>query len=337
MKSKGLSLLCCLVYVAGAMAQRVVVHPQQSFPESVKAGGYSGITWMGDNRYAVVSDNHQLDGFYIFDIPVDSAGCISQVREIGFYHNSVDAKDNEGIAWFPGNQTLFISNETENQVREFRLDGSYTGRKLQLPQALKGASRAYGIEALTYNALTHRFWLTAESTLSGDGPRTNDSNGVQNLLRLYSFDDNLKPVGMYAYLMESPDVEFPTQRYAMGVSALTALDDGGLLVLEREMAVPESKLGSFVTCRIFKVHPDKCNAADSQGDIKNVKPLEKTLLTEWTTAIGLLEFSIANYEGMCLGPKLPDGGQVLLLLSDSQNQYAGILADWFRSVVIYEP
>ena len=85
------------------------------------------------------------------------------------------------------------------------------------------------------------------------------------------------------------------------------------------------------------MHPDKCNAADSQGDIKNVKPLEKTLLTEWTTAIGLLEFSIANYEGMCLGPKLPDGGQVLLLLSDSQNQYAGILADWFRSVVIYEP
>lgn len=37
---------------------------------------------------------------------------------------------------------------------------------------------------------------------------------------------------------------------------------------------------------------------------------------------------------MCLGPKLEDGSQVLILLSDSQNQYAGVLRDCFKTIVI---
>ena len=37
---------------------------------------------------------------------------------------------------------------------------------------------------------------------------------------------------------------------------------------------------------------------------------------------------------MCLGPKLVDGSQVLLLVSDSQNQAHGVLRDWFRSIII---
>ena len=61
----------------------------------------------------------------------------------------------------------------------------------------------------------------------------------------------------------------------------------------------------------------------------------KKLLTEWTTAIGLLDYSIANYEGMCLGPKLADGGQVIVFVADSQNQYGGILKDWIRTLVVY--
>ena len=46
--------------------------------------------------------------------------------------------------------------------------------------------------------------------------------------------------------------------------------------------------------------------------------------------------SFANYEGMCLGPKLKNGDQVVILLSDSQDQYAGVLKDWFKTVVVRE-
>ena len=62
--------------------------------------------------------------------------------------------------------------------------------------------------------------------------------------------------------------------------------------------------------------------------------LKKRLLTEWKTSLSLSKRSFANYEGMCLGPKLEDGSQVVILLSDSQDQYAGVLKDWFKTIVI---
>ena len=97
----------------------------------------------------------------------------------------------------------------------------------------------------------------------------------------------------------------------------------------------ESKIGSYVNCKIYIVNPNDGQGSDFSDNINNVKPLEKTLLAEWMTAIGLLDFSIANYEGMCLGPRLQDGGQVIVLVADSQNQYGGILSDWLKTFVIY--
>lgn len=44
--------------------------------------------------------------------------------------------------------------------------------------------------------------------------------------------------------------------------------------------------------------------------------------------------SFANYEGICVGPKLADGRQLLILISDSQNQYRGVLRDWFKTIVM---
>ena len=204
-----------------------------------------------------------------------------------------------------------------------------------MPQVFSKATRAYGLEALTYHAGTHRFWTTTESTLEGDGPKANATNGVRNLLRLQSFDDNFLPREQYLYAMDVAEAELQPQHYAFGVSALAALDDGRLLVLEREFSVPESKIGATVCCKVYLVDTRKEHPINREGSVKGKKPVAKKLLTEWTTAIGLLDYSIANYEGMCLGPKLADGGQVIVLVADSQNQYGGILKDWIRTLVVY--
>ena len=95
-----------------------------------------------------------------------------------------------------------------------------------------------------------------------------------------------------------------------------------------------SKIGSTVQCRIYRVTPTAGDNMPATASIQGKKPLEKQLVAEWDSAIGLLSFSLANYEGMCLGPKLQDGRQVLVLISDSQNQYAGVLSDWFKTIVI---
>ena len=62
--------------------------------------------------------------------------------------------------------------------------------------------------------------------------------------------------------------------------------------------------------------------------------LQKTLLTEFRTNINVTHRSFANFEGMCVGPRLADGRQLLVLVADSQNQYKGWLKDWFKTIVI---
>ena len=45
---------------------------QHAFPKSIPAGNYSGIAWLGGDRYAVVSDKSADDGFFVFRIVTDS-------------------------------------------------------------------------------------------------------------------------------------------------------------------------------------------------------------------------------------------------------------------------
>ena len=105
-----MALLLAVIVMNGAVAQEVVEHEQHAFPQDVPAGGYSGITWLGESKYAVVSDNGD-DGFFIFDIQLDSLGEITSVKNLGFYGNGDKNHDNEGIALFTPNNTLFISGE----------------------------------------------------------------------------------------------------------------------------------------------------------------------------------------------------------------------------------
>ena len=62
--------------------------------------------------------------------------------------------------------------------------------------------------------------------------------------------------------------------------------------------------------------------------------LKKTLLTEFRTKVNITRRNFANYEGICVGPKLSDGRQLLILVCDSQNQYRGVMKDWFRTVIL---
>ena len=47
---------------------RAEENTQVAFPQTVAAGNYSGITWLGGNEYAVVCDKSKSDGFFDFHI-----------------------------------------------------------------------------------------------------------------------------------------------------------------------------------------------------------------------------------------------------------------------------
>ena len=108
-------LLCSL----GAMSQNVVLNQQRHFPETVPAGNYSGITWMGGDRYAVVNDKSPTAGFYLMTIRTDSiTGEILEARTDTFLTSGQPNRDEEGICYVPHTNTLFVSGEADRSPIE---------------------------------------------------------------------------------------------------------------------------------------------------------------------------------------------------------------------------
>ena len=213
----------------------------------------------------------------------------------------------------------------------------------------------YNFESLAFDSVHQYLWTIPESTLRKDGQSATPQNGLANQLRLMRLDwgkmkeDSNKEeyseqvsskkdsryMMTYAYQMDQPSTHKKADIYVMGVSELCALPDGQLLVLEREAFIPKIKIGAFCKCKLYLINPLNSEEFSMKEKFSSDTPfLKKRLLTEWKTGLSLSKRSFANYEGMCLGPKLEDGSQVVILLSDSQDQYAGVLKDWFKTIVI---
>lgn len=213
----------------------------------------------------------------------------------------------------------------------------------------------YNFESLAFDSVHQYLWTIPESTLRKDGQPATPQNGLANRLRLmrlnwgkmkedsnkeeYSEQVNSKKdsryMTTYAYQMDQPSTHKKADIYVMGVSELCALPDGQLLVLEREAFIPKIKIGAFCKCKLYLINPLNSEEFSMKEKFSSDTPfLKKRLLTEWKTGLSLSKRSFANYEGMCLGPMLEDGSQVVILLSDSQDQYAGVLKDWFKTIVI---
>lgn len=213
----------------------------------------------------------------------------------------------------------------------------------------------YNFESLAFDSIRKYLWTIPESTFRKDGQPATPQNGLSNQLRLMRFDWGMmnekrnkeeyseqvsskkdsRYMTTYAYQMDKPSTYKKADIYVMGVSELCALPDGQLLVLEREAFIPKIKIGAFCKCKLYQINPLNSDEFAMKEKFSSDTPfLKKRLLTEWKTGLSLSKRSFANYEGMCLGPKLEDGSQVIILLSDSQDQYAGVLKDWFKTIVI---
>ena len=326
-------------------------------PEEVPPGHYSGIAYLGGSAYAVVDDKLNGSGLVFFNIDINDLG---QVQSVEMQvpdctsESEVKSKDCEGIAYvsltdfadslirewkaalgmadsiptIKGN-TLYISAESDQSITEYDIDGNPTGRALEIPSEF-GWDNIYpnrGFEALTYSSSTSLFWTTTEAPLKSDGE-------YSLLHRFQSFDASLKPWIQYLYYMDEPiksqSESKNAQAYVHGISALAALNDGKLVVLEREAYVPKGgilkmALESFSMTKLYLVDPqDAIYGPGLNGE------LPKTLLCSFMTgALGL-----ANYEGMCLGPVLPDGRQTLVLIADSQGGSKGRVLEYVKVIAL---
>ena len=277
-----------------------------------------------------------------------------QGQEKGFDHEAiVKASDS----------TLVITSEGYCRLKEYPvLPISANAPKISYQQNLWESRWSssdfypnYNFESLAFDSVRQYLWTIPESTLRKDGQPATPQNGLANQLRLMRLDwgkmkenrnkeeyseqvsskKDSRYMTPYAYQMDQPSTHKKADIYVMGVSELCALPDGQLLVLEREAFIPKIKIGAFCKCKLYQINPLNSEEFSMKENFSSDTPfLKKRLLAEWKTGLSLSKRSFANYEGMCLGPKLEDGSQVVILLSDSQDQYAGVLKDWFKTIVI---
>ena len=277
-----------------------------------------------------------------------------QGQEKGFDHEAIVKVSDS---------TLVIASEGCCRLKEYPIlptsaDAAKVGSSQNLWESRWPSSEFYpnyNFESLAFDSVRQYLWTISESTLRKDGQPATPQNGLANQLRLMRLDwgkikenrnkeeyseqvsskKDSRYMTPYAYQMDQPSTHKKADIYVMGVSELCALPDGQLLVLEREAFIPKIKIGAFCKCKLYLINPLNSEEFSMKEKFSSDTPfLKKRLLTEWKTGLSLSKRSFANYEGMCLGPKLEDGSQVVILLSDSQDQYAGVLKDWFKTIVI---
>ena len=285
-------------------------------------GQYSAITWLGENHYAVVHDKENGGGIVFFDFTIADDGTISDGDSDGYSDvtisvptatsgSGVTGMDNEGIALF--NNKLYVTAEYDQSIREYNLDGSVGSNVFTVPtdMAVDKITANSGFEAFTYSAATHRFWTTTEAPLKKD-------NFIPRLHRLQSFNESFASAERYLYQMDAPAYSSAgAYQYVYGISAMAALDDGRLIILEREVRAVLYPTSANGIAKLYVVDP----VHDTAGILR------KSLLATFISGGDNLT-SLANYEGMCLGPTLSDGSRCIILISDSQG-----LANEFLQVV----
>jgi hypothetical protein len=323
--------------------------------QGTAVGGLSAISYdASSGRYYVLSDDRSAKNpvrFYTAALKFSAKGFDSLAltgttplrRPDGatFPPNSTAnlAPDPEGLAVDPGSGQLYWSSEGE---RAINADGTATladpairvattaGRyvkRLPLPSQLHmsaqrvGPRRNQALEGLSFTPDGKQLYATMEDPLYQDGIDPTPTSGALNRVTRYDAR-TAKPTAQYAYpveqLFQTPPSADSTA--SNGVSEALALGGGRLLVVERAVVV------ETISWKIRLYLADTAGATnvlhrESLTTGGKVTPVRKRLLLDLQDVPGL---RLDNFEGATLGPRLPDGRRVLVLVTDDNFSWAEV-------------
>lgn len=241
--------------------------------------------------------------------------------------------DPEGIALSPKG-TVFISSEGVPSegiapfIREFDLKTGKQQQSLRIPerylrndtkeeQPPRGIQDNLGFESLTFEPRSlaaasgdpFRLFTATESALLQDSLPPNSEQVTRIRLMHYLIGNIARPMVVTENLY--PLDPTPKGAISNGLTELITVDTGGhFLSLERTYGL----LGS--NAKIYQIvtsdATDTSGIVTLKGDISRIDAVKKKLVLDLST----LGIYLDNLEGMTLGPRLPDGTQSLLLVSD---------------------
>ncbi|HEY9667714.1 MAG TPA: esterase-like activity of phytase family protein, partial [Coleofasciculaceae cyanobacterium] len=320
--------------------------PKTTFKDTT-VGGLSALSYDRQrNKFYALSDDRTSARFYTLGLKVKSTdtGAIALEKvdiedvtpitdENGkpFSNGSIDP---EGITLSPRG-TVFISSEGVPSsgiapfVREFDLNTGKQQESLPIPerylrddtakedQPLRGIRDNLGFEALTAEPISlaaaggdpFRVFTATESALFQDTLPPKSEEPTRIRMMQYLIGNIARPlvVTEHLYLLDPA----PPGTIDNGLTELITVDTGGhFLSLERTYGL----LG--VNAKIYQVATsaarDISGYASLKGDISKINAVKKKLVLDLSD----LGIYLDNLEGMALGPRLPDGSQSLVLVSD---------------------
>lgn len=311
-------------------------------------GGLSGITYdAGRDQYYVISDDRSEKNparFYTMSITL-SDGNLARVDLLGATpllntdgkpfrpRSATDVPpDPEGIAYDARRQQLYWSSEGERivkpdtppvlldpWVRTAALDGAFRDQftlppELHMSAADAGPRKNQALEGLTLAPDGTALWAGMEAPGFDDGqPPTADRGALTRITRLDPV--TRQPTGQYAYPL---DAVSSGDGGGNGLSDLVALNAEDFLVIERGH-------GTRTSVRIYRASIAGADDILGRPSSAGAVPMRKTLVADVSQAVR----SVDNVEGITLGPKLSDGRQSVVMVTDdnfSRDQVTQLLA-----------
>ncbi|HSM83148.1 MAG TPA: esterase-like activity of phytase family protein [Nodosilinea sp.] len=320
--------------------------PPQEF-EGTTVGGLSALVYdRGRDRTYALSDDRGRSGparFYTLNLTLGSSTApngnitidsvtiesVTPLRDAEGDLYPRGSLDPEGMALSPRN-TLFISSEGDVGqnappfIGEFDRETGQVIATLPLPERFlpdapdrptRGVQNNLSFEALTVTGspsagMTEPFRLfaTTESALVQDYNDDPSQPLNTRVLHYLLGDDQTTLIAEHRYPLELE----PTGAVVNGVTALLAIDPGGhFLALERAFGL------RGIQVKLFQLATggaaDTSATVSLRGDVSGLAPVRKQLVLDFADT----SLAVDNLEGMTLGPRLPDGSQSLLLVSDN--------------------
>jgi len=355
-RSLGLILLSCLLlWLSACSLPQVKAEDRIFLPLSLEflgeyrlpgdltvadtaVGGLSALAYDRARNllYALADDSGHSGGaarFYTLKLELDQDAHLQQVtvtdatrlkNQRGAPYPP-DGINPEGVALAP-DQALWVASEGLTRLGVPPLLGAFNLQTGTLQQALpipdaylpdasgaaqqRGIADNLGFESLTLNPEGDRLFTATETALLQDYAAS-DGEIRSRFLHYWVGEPEPVLIAEHLYRVESA----PAGTLINGLVELAALDSGGhFLSLERAYT---PLAGGGYSAQLFQLATggatDISRIASLKGPLSGIQPIRKRLLLD----LGELNIPLENLEGMTLGPRLPDGSQSLLLVSDN--------------------
>ena len=318
------STICASSGLASQCAQQdLSIESVGRFPLPTGESGaseLSGLAWAGGDLYYAASD--ATGKVYELRISIDRETGRIERTEFGPSVTLEKVSDVEAIAFNRATDTIWVCDEADSTIREYRAGSGKLIRSIPLARAFPGVRENLGLESLALVDGGRSFWTANEEALAQDGSLAGTKRG--SIVRLHRSGLETAPGnGQWVYETEGVGTAFPgLAKQRSGVVELAALPDGRLIVLER--AIVGSGPGGIVPMfrsRLYEVDfrgATQIQLIGSLADMSEFVSVGKRLLWEDS-------FFAINLEGMALGPDLNDGSRVLILIADDGSGLASAL------------